>query len=249
MRPKPIIVCDFDGTITQEDATDLVLAQLAHPSWREVEQEWALGLIGSRECLERQVALVDSSATELNALVDSVTVDPHFSSFHSFVRRKKMPFYVVSDGFDLIIRRVLKNAGLNGPLHNGKHLFSSRLKIRGRRLEPSFPYSGPPCGHDCATCKVEIIRRVRGNGRLVVFIGDGLSDQFAARAADVVFAKRQLFAHCRANGIPCRPFETFADLQADLATLLESVTPDEAPVRRESRARTRQSKVAVAVGS
>ncbi len=65
MRPKPIIVCDFDGTITQVDVTDLVLAQLAHPSWREVEQEWALGLIGSRECLERQVALVDSSANRI----------------------------------------------------------------------------------------------------------------------------------------------------------------------------------------
>lgn len=244
---KPIIVSDFDGTITQEDVTDLVLSQLAHPSWREVEQEWALGLIGSRECLERQVALVDASAKELNALIDSVSVDPYFANFHDFARRKKIPLYVVSDGFDLIIRRVMKHSGLNGPLHHGKHLFSSRLKLRGRRLEPRFPYSGPPCAHNCATCKVEVIRRLRGKGSFVVFIGDGLSDQFAAREADVVFAKRQLLAHCRNNGIPCWPFETFEDLQAGFGTILESTLDEVAAARRESKVRNHPSKVAVAI--
>jgi len=244
---KPIIVCDFDGTITQVDVTDLVLSQLAHPSWREVEQEWARGLIGSRECLKRQMALVDASARELNALIDSVAIDPHFESFYRFVRRNRVAFHVVSDGFDLIIRRVLRNSGLNGPLHNGTHLFSSRLKVRGRRLESSFPYSGPPCGHDCATCKVEIIRRLRGGGNRVVFIGDGLSDQFAAQAADVVFAKRQLLAHCRQNGIPCTPFENFAELQAELAAILDRGTACEVARRGELKDRTPQSKAAVAV--
>src|SRR5689334_2518864 len=104
---KPAIFSDFDGTISQVDVTDLVLTQLAHPSWREVEQEWSRGQIGSRECLERQMALVNASAKELNALVDSVAVDPHFASFHRWVKRLELPFFVVSDGFDLIIRRVL----------------------------------------------------------------------------------------------------------------------------------------------
>ena len=63
---KPVVFCDFDGTITQVDVTDQILAQLAHPSWREIEQEWMLGLIGSRECLERQIALVDAPVEELH---------------------------------------------------------------------------------------------------------------------------------------------------------------------------------------
>ncbi|HEV2232478.1 MAG TPA: MtnX-like HAD-IB family phosphatase [Terriglobia bacterium] len=219
---RPIIFSDFDGTISQLDVTDLVLTQLAHPSWREVEQEWARGLIGSRECLERQMALVSASTKELNALVDTVPIDPHFAKFHRFLMRHAFPFYVVSDGFDLFIRRVLKNAGLNGPLRNGTHLFSSALKGRGGRVEPSFPHAGPPCQHDCATCKVEIIRQRRRAGSAVIFIGDGLSDRFAAQSADIVFAKRQLLAYCRENAIACRPFETFADIEAELATMLES---------------------------
>lgn len=244
---KPLVVSDFDGTITQVDVTDLVLTQLAHPSWREVEQEWALGLIGSRECLEHQMALVDASRKELDALIDSVSVDPHFGKFHGFVRQCGVPFHVVSDGFDLIIRRVFRNTGLRCPLQNGVHLFASGLRVRGRRLLPSFPYSGPPCAHDCATCKVEIIRRLRRKGSCVIFIGDGLSDRFAARAADVVFAKRQLLAHCRENGIPCRPFETFADVQTELAAILQRGSAYEAGSVRELRARNPISKAVVAV--
>ncbi|HEV2348607.1 MAG TPA: MtnX-like HAD-IB family phosphatase [Terriglobia bacterium] len=244
---NPTIFSDFDGTISQVDVTDLVLTQFAHPSWREVEQEWSRGQIGSRECLERQMALVDVSAKELNALVDSVPLDPHFAAFYRWARQRKFPLSVVSDGFDLIIRRVLKNTGFSGPLHNGAQLFASALKIRGRRAEPSFPYAGPPCEHDCATCKVEVIRRMRGGDCPVIFIGDGLSDRFAAQAADVVFAKRQLLAYCRENDIICQPFETFAEIKAQIEAMLQSSVPDEVPRRHASRVRTRKLKVEVAV--
>lgn len=244
---NPTIFSDFDGTISQVDVTDLVLTQLAHPSWREVEQEWSRGQIGSRECLERQMALVDASAKELNALVDSVPLDPHFAAFHRWTERHKLPLYVVSDGFDFIIRRVLKNSGFGGPLKNGKQLFSSALKVRGRRVETSFPYAGPPCQHDCATCKVEVIQRMRGSASPVIFIGDGLSDRFAAQAADVVFAKRQLLSYCREKDIPCQPFETFAEVEAQIESMMQGAIKDEVPRRRESRLKARKLKVQVAV--
>lgn len=243
----PTIFSDFDGTISQVDVTDLVLTQLAHPSWREVEQEWSRGQIGSRECLERQMALMDASAKEMNALVDSVPVDPHFASFYRWLKRRELPFHVVSDGFDLIIRRVLKNTGFSGPLQNGKQLFSSGLKIRGRRAEVSFPYAGPPCEHDCATCKVEVIRRMRGSASPVIFIGDGLSDRFAAQAADVVFGKRQLLSYCRENDIICQPFETFAEVETQIEALMQGSVTAEVPRRRESRLKARKLKVEVAV--
>lgn len=246
---KPIVFSDFDGTITQVDVTDLLLTELAHPSWQEVEQEWARGSIGSRECLERQMALVDASTREFNDLVDSVPIDRGFQNFYQFISGHKLPFYVVSDGFDLVIRRVLKNVGLNGPLHNGTHLFSSALSIQGRRMMPSFPHSGPPCVHDCATCKVEAIRQIRRKDSLVIFIGDGLSDRFAAQVADVVFAKRQLLAHCRANDIRCRSFETFADIERELKILIENGPARETPKRRQPKVNASKSRMVVQVGS
>jgi 2-hydroxy-3-keto-5-methylthiopentenyl-1-phosphate phosphatase len=223
----PVVFCDFDGTVTQLDVTDQILTQLAHPSWREIEREWVLGLIGSRECLERQIALVDAPPEELQAVIDSIAIDPHFAAFCWFTRRWRMPLYILSDGFDYVIRRVLKRAGVAGPFRNGSHLFASALRVEGRRLLPSFPHSADPCEHGCATCKATIIRH-RSEGRQpIVFVGDGMSDRFAVEAADLVFAKRQLLAHCRESGIACHRFETFKDVQGALEKLLAP-----APARR-----------------
>jgi len=215
-----IVFTDFDGTVTQLDVTDEILTQLAHPSWREVEQEWTRGLIGSRECLERQIALVDASADELHALIDAVPVDPAFATFCRFARRRGIPLYVLSEGFDYWIERILKRAGVNGPVRNGTHMFSSALRLEGRRLIPSFPHSAPPCEHGCATCKAALIRRLGKGNYPVIFVGDGLSDRFAVEEADMVFAKRQLLAYCQEHGKACRPFSTFADVEQAIARLM-----------------------------
>ncbi|MGA2983759.1 MAG: HAD-IB family phosphatase [Terriglobia bacterium] len=121
----PVVFCDFDGTITQVDVTDQILAQLAHPSWREIEREWMLGLIGSRECLERQIALVDAPAEELHAVIDAVTLDPDFTTFCKFARKQRLPLYILSDGFDYVIRRVLKGAGVDRHFRSGANLFAN----------------------------------------------------------------------------------------------------------------------------
>jgi 2,3-diketo-5-methylthio-1-phosphopentane phosphatase len=216
----PIVFVDFDGTITQLDVTDEILAQLAHPSWQEVEQAWTRGSIGSRECLERQIALVDTSAEELQALIDAVPIDPSFAAFYRFTRKRGIPLYVLSEGFDYVIVRILKRAGMNGPVRNGIHMFSSALRLEGRRLIPSFPHSAPPCEHGCATCKAALIRRLGKGKHPVIFVGDGLSDRFAVDEADVVFAKRQLLAYCQEHGKACHPFDTFAEVEQAIALLI-----------------------------
>ncbi|MGA3323559.1 MAG: MtnX-like HAD-IB family phosphatase [Terriglobia bacterium] len=217
---SPVVFCDFDGTITQLDVTDQILAQLAHPSWREIEREWMLGLIGSRECLERQIALVNAPAEELLAVIDAVAIDTEFAAFCKFARQKRLPLYLLSDGFDYVIRRVLKGAGVGSHFRSGSNLFASALRVEGRRLVLSFPHSSEPCAHGCATCKAALIRRLREGRQPVIFVGDGMSDRFAVELADVVFAKRHLLAHCRENGIACHSFETFKDVQVTLEKLL-----------------------------
>ncbi|MGO8817751.1 MAG: MtnX-like HAD-IB family phosphatase [Terriglobia bacterium] len=217
---SPVVFCDFDGTITQLDVTDQILTQLAHPSWREIEQEWMMGLIGSRECLDRQIALVDAPVEELHAVIDAVAIDTHFARFCKFAGKKRLPLYILSDGFDYVIRRVLKNAGIARQFRSGKNLFASSLRLDGRRLVPSFPHSPEPCAHGCATCKAALISRLRKGRQPVIFVGDGMSDRFAVEFADVVFAKRHLLAHCRENGIACHSFETFAEVQTTLEKLL-----------------------------
>ena len=222
---KPVVFSDFDGTITRMDVTDKILEQYADPVWREVEELWRRGDIGSRECFERHAALVRMTAKQLDALIDSIPLDPDFPKFFHFLKARQLPFYIVSDGFDYVIRRVLKQVGADGELRNGHHLFSTGLELEAGRVRAVFPHSNHGCSHGCATCKPAIIQRVRKKQQPVIFIGDGLSDRFAVEVADVVFAKQELLAYCRERGLACRPFETFGDVQKALAEFLEDESP------------------------
>jgi len=109
-------------------------------------------------------------------------------------------------------------------LRNGRHLFSTGMELEEGGIRAVFPHSNHGCSHGCATCKPAVIRAVRKEQQPVIFIGDGLSDRFAVEAADVVFAKHELLAYCRERGVACRPFETFGDVQKELAELLEAGT-------------------------
>jgi 2-hydroxy-3-keto-5-methylthiopentenyl-1-phosphate phosphatase len=237
--PRPVIFTDFDGTITEVDATDQILTQLAHPSWRDVEQEWTLGLIGSKECLERQMALVETSPAELNALIDCIPVDPHFAKLDRFAQAAGLPLYIVSDGMDCVIRRVLRRAGVRRSLRNGSNFFSSALHFSGGRLRVTFPHGSPACTHGCATCKPALIELHSAGRYPVIYIGDGLSDRFAVEHADLIFARRQLLAYCRDRNLKCHAFETFADV---LAALTEP-----AELAQGAAASSRAGKPAVAV--
>lgn len=215
-----MIFSDFDGTVSLLDVTDVLLERFADPAWRQVEEAWVQGAIGSEECLRRQIALLRATPAELQALIDAVPLDPGFAAFYRFTRRQGWPFYILSDGFDYVIRRVLRRAGANGELRNGQHLFSSSLRETENGWEAGFPHRRLGCAHGCATCKAAIIRQVRGARRPVVFVGDGLSDRFGVEEAEIIFAKRRLADYCRARGLAFTPFETFADVQAGLSARL-----------------------------
>jgi 2,3-diketo-5-methylthio-1-phosphopentane phosphatase len=227
------VFSDFDGTIAQLDITDVILERFADPVWHEIEEEWVRGRIGSRECLRRQMLLVRASADDLDALIDSIPLDPGFAAFHRWTRLGGIPFYVVSDGFDYVIRRVLRTCGVNGELLNGSHLFSSAMRVRGASLSVDFPHWPAGCEHGCATCKPEVIRRIRGMHSPVIFIGDGLSDRFSVSEASIVFAKDKLLDYCLDHGLRCRPFSDFSEIQRELESLLGCENEAQRPQRHD----------------
>jgi 2-hydroxy-3-keto-5-methylthiopentenyl-1-phosphate phosphatase len=235
MLPRPIIVCDFDGTITLSDVTDLILERMAAPEWRRFEQMWSEGRIGSRECLEQQLALVETSPKTFNALVDSIPVDPGFAGFCRFVQKNAVPFVIVSDGLDYVIRRVLRRCGVQKQVRNGTHFFSSAVRLHGGRLSLRFPHALASCSHGCATCKPLIIQQLRGHHWPVLYVGDGLSDRHAVGETDFVYARPALLNYCRKEGIPSGTFRTFEDVECGLAQWLGG----EAPLQMDEAARMR----------
>ncbi len=214
------VYVDFDGTIMLCDTTDYLFDRFALPEWRVVEEEWACGRIGSRECMARQVALLRVTKSELAAAVSELEIDPGFAAFLSMLRQRGIGATVVSDGLDMVIDLTLQRYGLDVPY------FANRLVQAGNdtwRLE--FPHVRDDCaagsGH-CKCARTEDHRRALG-----VVVGDGRSDFCIAGRADLVLAKSALIRECEANGLPHLPFRDFAEATASLEGWLNGLPASE----------------------
>ncbi len=216
---------DFDGTISMADVVDVILERFASPDWRKIEEDWQKGNIGSRECLEKQINLLRITDAELRCVIENVEIDPHFVSFLQKAAQVSVPVTIVSDGFDLVIRGVMERYLKNSKeLLKNTSIFSNKILWAKDRLTIQFP-EGPVCEHACANCKARVIDESRRDGERVVFIGDGLSDRFAAHEADLVFAKGKLLRYCSENGINHKKFESFSDIKKWLTAASAACLP------------------------
>ena len=210
-----IVFLDFDGTITQLDATDAILEAYADPRWLRIEEEWKAGRIGSRDCLTAQMALVSATAQEIDRLLDGIDVDAGLVTLLVTCSARDVPVHVISDGFDYCINRILARPSLNlAPYLAGVQIVSSHLTPRGRTWEAGF---GERCVHGCGTCKPAAMARLNTTGAPTVFVCDGLSDKHAAAVADLVFAKDSLAAYCTDHGIAYSGYTNLAAVAESLA--------------------------------
>jgi len=210
------ILCDFDGTIALDDTTDTLLERFARPGWESLEAQWRAGKIGSRECMAGQVALLDMSRAEFDAHLAERVIDPAFADFVSAANSAGASIEVVSDGLDSAIHSILARYGLDW-----LPTTSNRLESAGDRgWQLAFPNASAMCRVASGTCKCTRADKAQAARRQVLLIGDGASDYCVAGAADFVFAKGRLAAHCRAQHIPHVPIDGFADARNLLPDLL-----------------------------
>ena len=213
-RVKCRVFVDFDGTIAPVDTTDLLLERFAAPAWREIEEEWKAGRIGSRECMVRQIDLVRATPAAMDSFIRTIEIDRGFRSFVDLFRRLGHTLVVVSDGLDRTIRTVLDRNDINVPY------FANHLQWRGGdswRL--TFPHARSDCAALSGNCKCSF-----AEGRpseLNILVGDGHSDFCLAGRADLVLAKSSLLKHCGDAGLPHIAFENFGEATKLLAGWLE----------------------------
>ena len=204
---------DFDGTISNDDVVDLVLDRFADKEWKEVEKEWVAGNIGSRECLSRQMDLVKATPADLREAVSHVKLDPYFIPFLKKAEELGVLVTIVSDGFDVIIEQVLKQNLKDKPgVVKAVPIFSNKLHKTATGFKAVFP-SETVCAHGCANCKKAVMKKMTSVGDHIFFVGDGMSDRFAARQAHLTFAKGKLLAYCQENQIGHVPYKDFKKVQ------------------------------------
>jgi 2-hydroxy-3-keto-5-methylthiopentenyl-1-phosphate phosphatase len=218
-RVKCRVLLDFDGTISNVDTTDLLLERFAAPAWREIEEEWKAGRIGSRECMLRQIDLVRATPAEMDRFIANVDIDPGFRNFANRFRGLGHTLLVLSDGLDRTIRTVLDRADIDLPF------FANHLQwLGGDRWRLTFPHARGTCATLAGNCKCSFVQGGLAGTRareITIMVGDGRSDFCVAERADLVLAKGSLRAHCRGKDLPHYGFETFDEAAALLARWLD----------------------------
>ncbi|MCW8133024.1 MAG: HAD-IB family phosphatase [Planctomycetota bacterium] len=205
-----LILCDFDGTITEQDVTNLIWDKYIRPDWREVLlPPYRAGTMAPPELMAQGYAPISATAEELLAFArPQVNLRAGFGDLTALCETNGWPFRVVSQGLDWYLRAFL-------PPEIKFHGLRAELRGTWKVFLPPEAQLAP--GEDY---KVWVMNRLRGEhaGRPAVFIGDGRNDLEIARHADRVFAVAgsTLEKLCRELAIP---FQSFTDFHQIIAAL------------------------------
>ena len=208
---KRIILSDFDGTITTKDTLVEMLNTYAPSSWHRIEKSVRSGRMGSRVALRKEFSLFYISKRAYIAFLNKrIKIDPGFKSFLKFIRQKRIKFVILSGGFSLNIRTILKKYRL-GKLQ----FYANKLVFKKDSLEVRYPYPADGC-RKCGHCKRCHVLKFKEKGYYIIYAGDSTTDRCPIKEADLVFAKWDLADYCRKRKIPYIPYDTFRDVRDHL---------------------------------
>ena len=203
---KILVQCDFDGTVTIDDISFMLLDAFASGDWHAINQEYADGKITVGQFNERAFGLVKASKKAMLDYIERrVVIRPGFDEFVAECRKKGFRLVIVSNGLDFYIKQIFADRGLTGlEYHASESRFhANRLRVR---------YIGPDGNAVDSGFKEKFVEQYVSEGYQVVYIGNGTSDLSPAKGADRVFATESLLDNCRLTGLACIPFLSFYEI-------------------------------------
>jgi 2-hydroxy-3-keto-5-methylthiopentenyl-1-phosphate phosphatase len=207
---KTLVQCDFDGTITEEDASFFLLDAFAQGDWRQLLREYKEHKMSVGEFNTRAFAMVRVDRHRLlESLQGNVKVRAGFHDLIDYCLNKGLRFVIVSNGLDFYIRAVLKDLRL---ADLEVHAAQASFHPAGMRVR----YVGPDGKRVNDGFKEAYIESFLGLGYRVIYIGNGDSDIAPAKSAHRVFATGDLLAYSKENELNCKPFKDFREVVEDL---------------------------------
>jgi 2-hydroxy-3-keto-5-methylthiopentenyl-1-phosphate phosphatase len=206
-----LVVCDFDGTISERDTLDQMCERFAPPGvYEQAEGDLVTRTMTLREVLRFEFEPICGDHDAIVAeTVGFTTVRPGFAEFVRAAREAGNRVVVVSSGFRDVILPVLRREGV-GDLELIAH--DVRFGPRGSTVIFRHGDTCEVCGEEC---KRSVIREL-GHPGPIAYVGDGYSDRCAAEVADMRFAIGSLARHLERRGLEYRPFADFHDVRAGL---------------------------------
>lgn len=206
------VLIDYDGTVSRRDIGDVLLTEHALVGQAVVaakDADYDAGRAGSRELMQWDMDVLPRDGELLRAVAAGIPQDETFPSFVAAVRAAGAAIEIVSDGLGFYVASNL--ARLDPRLVDVPVATNANDVDGGGRM--AFPFGHPAC-FVCGTCKRERVQAHEAGGRVVIFIGDGTSDRYAAHHADIVWAKNRLLRWGQATGRAFRAWDRFSEIEA-----------------------------------
>jgi 2,3-diketo-5-methylthio-1-phosphopentane phosphatase len=210
------IFVDFDGTITKQDVGEMIFRKFSDPEkTNKIIIDYLAKTITAKECwiqLCKTTGVINKK--DFDDYILSMEIDQSFHQLEKFCSSYHFELFILSDGFDYYIEKILKKQGLDQI-----KVYANSLMIDDKNiLKPEFPF-GDEKSLSSANCKWNHILNHSSEDDYTVFIGDGLSDNETVQYCDFVFAKDNLLRYCEMERITYFPFKTFSDVVQKLEEL------------------------------
>ncbi|APH05559.1 2-hydroxy-3-keto-5-methylthiopentenyl-1-phosphate phosphatase [Bacillus weihaiensis] len=213
-----VIICDFDGTITETDNIIAIMKKFAPPEWNELKNGVLSQEISISEGVGKMFQLLPASLKQeiIDYILEYAEIRKGFKEFVAYTKEKKIPLYIVSGGIDFFVYPLLDG------LVDSDQIYCNRANFEGEKIKIEWPHTcDDTCSNECGCCKPSLIRQLTTSKQEKIVIGDSITDLQAAKLADYVIARDLLLEKSKELDLPYRPFTTFFDVMNILEQLEE----------------------------
>ena len=203
---KTLFQCDFDGTLTQEDVSFLILDAFGSRDWRQLLTQYREGKISVGYFNMKAFAMVKADKQTLLQFVKSkAKIRAGFRELLAYCHRKGFEFVIVSNGLDFYIETILRDIGMDNI-----EVFAAQTQFSPGGID--VRYIGPDGNQLEDNFKEAYVRLFLERGYRLIYAGNGISDISPARQAHHIFATGELLTYCKEMNLNCTPFIDLNDI-------------------------------------
>jgi 2-hydroxy-3-keto-5-methylthiopentenyl-1-phosphate phosphatase len=203
---KTLVQCDFDGTITEEDVSFMMLDAYAGGDWRKLFQDYEDGIITVGRFNTEAFAMVKANRQSLlDIVMDRVKIRPGFPELVECCRRKNYNFTIVSNGLDFYIEEILKSLDLKDI---EVHAARTDFKPEGLAVQ----YVGPDGIYLDNSFKLAYVNSFLNEDYRIIYAGNGNSDFEPAKQCHDIFATGALLKRCKETNTAHNPFNDLNEI-------------------------------------